>query len=132
VICYNRFIDLDTPLLLSEDPVLEGYEGNPELDSNSIVPICFFCFSFSPSIFFVFFFSKSKFDVLTFCEYKYGNFFNTLKSFLLLVSGAVYKFRNSRGHGGFLHWDNIAWYATIEPSKCVFSFNLIVMKKQSL
>jgi hypothetical protein len=56
VICYNRFIDLDTPLLLSEDPVLEGYEGNPELDSNSIVPICFFCFSFSPSIFFVFFF----------------------------------------------------------------------------
>ncbi|XP_059453621.1 L-Ala-D/L-amino acid epimerase-like [Corylus avellana] len=45
-----KFIDLDTPLLLSEDPVLEGYE----------------------------------------------------------VSGSVYKFRNSRGHGGFLHWDNIA------------------------
>lgn len=22
-----RFVDLDTPLLLSEDPVLEGYEG---------------------------------------------------------------------------------------------------------
>ncbi|KAK9278302.1 hypothetical protein L1049_027867 [Liquidambar formosana] len=45
-----KFIDLDTPLLLSEDPVLGGYE----------------------------------------------------------VSGAVYKFTNSRGHGGFLHWDNIA------------------------
>lgn len=45
-----KFIDLDTPLLLSEDPVLEGYE----------------------------------------------------------VSGAVYKFKNARGHGGFLHWDNIA------------------------
>ena len=24
---FCRFIDLDTPLLLSEDPVLEGYEG---------------------------------------------------------------------------------------------------------
>ncbi|KAK4280759.1 hypothetical protein QN277_012338 [Acacia crassicarpa] len=45
-----KFIDLDTPLLLSEDPVLEGYE----------------------------------------------------------VSGATYKFTNVRGHGGFLHWDNIA------------------------
>ncbi|KAK7359498.1 hypothetical protein VNO77_01458 [Canavalia gladiata] len=45
-----KFIDLDTPLLLSQDPVLEGYE----------------------------------------------------------VSGAVYKFTNARGHGGFLHWDNIA------------------------
>ncbi|XP_040999373.1 L-Ala-D/L-amino acid epimerase isoform X1 [Juglans microcarpa x Juglans regia] len=45
-----KFVDLDTPLLLSEDPVLEGYE----------------------------------------------------------VSGAVYKFTNARGHGGFLHWDNIA------------------------
>ncbi|KAM5570520.1 L-Ala-D/L-amino acid epimerase [Rosa sericea] len=45
-----KFIDLDTPLLLSEDPVLEGYE----------------------------------------------------------VSGAVYKFNNARGHGGFLHWDNLA------------------------
>ncbi|KAH9722865.1 Dipeptide epimerase [Citrus sinensis] len=45
-----KFIDLDTPLLLSEDPVLDGYE----------------------------------------------------------VSGAVYKFTNARGHGGFLHWDNIA------------------------
>ncbi|KAH9722864.1 Dipeptide epimerase [Citrus sinensis] len=44
-----KFIDLDTPLLLSEDPVLDGYE----------------------------------------------------------VSGAVYKFTNARGHGGFLHWDNI-------------------------
>ncbi|KAI3914586.1 hypothetical protein MKW92_007067 [Papaver armeniacum] len=46
-----KFIDLDTPLLLSEDPVAEGYE----------------------------------------------------------VSGAVYKFTNARGHGGFLHWDSIAW-----------------------
>ncbi|TYK28449.1 L-Ala-D/L-amino acid epimerase [Cucumis melo var. makuwa] len=45
-----KYIDLDTPLLLSEDPVHGGYE----------------------------------------------------------VSGAVYKFTNSRGHGGFLHWDNIA------------------------
>ncbi|KAI3900524.1 hypothetical protein MKW92_010406, partial [Papaver armeniacum] len=45
-----KFIDLDTPLLLSEDPVAEGYE----------------------------------------------------------VSGAVYKFTNARGHGGFLHWDSIA------------------------
>ncbi|XP_051148085.1 L-Ala-D/L-amino acid epimerase isoform X2 [Andrographis paniculata] len=45
-----KFIDLDTPLLLAEDPVLEGYE----------------------------------------------------------VSGPIYKFSNSRGHGGFLHWDNIA------------------------
>lgn len=45
-----KFIDLDTPLLLSEDPVLEGYE----------------------------------------------------------VLGAVYKFTNARGHGGFLHWDNVA------------------------
>ncbi|XP_027341209.1 L-Ala-D/L-amino acid epimerase isoform X2 [Abrus precatorius] len=45
-----KFIDLDTPLLLSEDPVLEGYQ----------------------------------------------------------VSGATYKFRNARGHGGFLHWDNLA------------------------
>ncbi|KAE9601052.1 hypothetical protein Lal_00024029 [Lupinus albus] len=45
-----KFIDLDTPLLMSEDPVLEGYE----------------------------------------------------------VIGATYKFTNARGHGGFLHWDNIA------------------------
>ncbi|KAG5057933.1 hypothetical protein JHK86_012929 [Glycine max] len=45
-----KFIDLDTPLLLSDDPVLEGYE----------------------------------------------------------VSGATYKFTNARGHGGFLHWDNLA------------------------
>ncbi|KAK2647943.1 hypothetical protein Ddye_015432 [Dipteronia dyeriana] len=45
-----KFIDLDTPILLSEDPVVEGYE----------------------------------------------------------VSGAVYKFTNARGHGGFLHWDNIS------------------------
>ncbi|KAL5544801.1 hypothetical protein UlMin_008585 [Ulmus minor] len=45
-----RFIDLDTPLLLSEDPVLGGYE----------------------------------------------------------VSGAIYKFSNARGHGGFLHWDDLA------------------------
>ncbi|KAL4573361.1 hypothetical protein LXL04_020164 [Taraxacum kok-saghyz] len=45
-----KFIDLDTPLLLSEDPVFEGYE----------------------------------------------------------VSGPTYKFTNARGHGGFLHWDNIA------------------------
>lgn len=45
-----RFIDLDTPLLLSEDPVCRGYE----------------------------------------------------------VSGAVYEFTNARGHGGFLHWDDLA------------------------
>ncbi|XP_057417343.1 L-Ala-D/L-amino acid epimerase isoform X3 [Lotus japonicus] len=45
-----KFIDLDTPLLLADDPVLEGYE----------------------------------------------------------VSGATYKFTNARGHGGFLHWDNVA------------------------
>ncbi|KAG2667493.1 hypothetical protein I3760_15G117500 [Carya illinoinensis] len=45
-----KFIDLDTPLLLLEDPVHEGYE----------------------------------------------------------VSGAVYRFTNARGDGGFLHWDNIA------------------------
>ncbi|XP_047315326.1 L-Ala-D/L-amino acid epimerase isoform X2 [Impatiens glandulifera] len=45
-----KYIDLDTPILLAEDPVLEGYE----------------------------------------------------------VYGPVYKYRNSRGHGGFLHWDNIA------------------------
>lgn len=44
-----KFVDLDTPLLLSEDPVFGGYE----------------------------------------------------------VCGAVYKFTNARGHGGFLHWDNI-------------------------
>ncbi|KAL2343534.1 hypothetical protein Fmac_004819 [Flemingia macrophylla] len=45
-----KFVDLDTPLLLADDPVLEGYE----------------------------------------------------------VTGATYKFTNARGHGGFLHWDNIA------------------------
>ncbi|KAM0049698.1 putative o-succinylbenzoate synthase [Helianthus debilis subsp. tardiflorus] len=45
-----KYIDLDTPLLLAEDPVYEGYE----------------------------------------------------------VSGPTYKFTNARGHGGFLHWDNIA------------------------
>ncbi|CAL1370415.1 unnamed protein product [Linum trigynum] len=44
-----KFIDLDTPLLLAEDPVLEGYEA----------------------------------------------------------FGAVYKFSNARGHGGFLHWGNL-------------------------
>ncbi|PSR89059.1 L-Ala-D/L-amino acid epimerase, partial [Actinidia chinensis var. chinensis] len=44
-----KFIDLDTPILLSEDPVVGGYEA----------------------------------------------------------SGPVYKFTNTRGHGGFLHWDNI-------------------------
>ncbi|KAG8379382.1 hypothetical protein BUALT_Bualt07G0082800 [Buddleja alternifolia] len=44
-----KFIDLDTPILLAEDPVLGGYE----------------------------------------------------------VSGPIYKFSNARGHGGFLHWDNI-------------------------
>lgn len=48
--CFKH-IDLDTPLLLSEDPVLEGYE----------------------------------------------------------VFGAVYKFTNARGHGGFLHWDSAEW-----------------------
>ncbi|KAK4479301.1 hypothetical protein RD792_014812, partial [Penstemon davidsonii] len=47
-----KFIDLDTPILLAEDPVCEGYE----------------------------------------------------------VSGPVYKFSNARGHGGFLHWNNIVWY----------------------
>ncbi|XP_011072912.1 L-Ala-D/L-amino acid epimerase isoform X1 [Sesamum indicum] len=47
-----KFIDLDTPILLAEDPVLEGYE----------------------------------------------------------VSGPLYKFSNARGHGGFLHWDDIAWF----------------------
>ncbi|OMO86958.1 Mandelate racemase/muconate lactonizing enzyme [Corchorus olitorius] len=46
-----KFIDLDTPLLLFEDPVLEGYE----------------------------------------------------------VLGAVYKFTDAGGHGGFLCWDDIAW-----------------------
>ncbi|GFZ16822.1 cytochrome P450, family 77, subfamily A, polypeptide 5 pseudogene [Actinidia rufa] len=46
-----KFIDLDTPILLSEDPVVGGYEA----------------------------------------------------------SGPVYKFTNTRGHGGFLHWDNILW-----------------------
>ncbi|XP_077242881.1 cytochrome P450, family 77, subfamily A, polypeptide 5 [Tasmannia lanceolata] len=46
-----KYIDLDTPLLLSEDPVFGGYE----------------------------------------------------------VSGAIYEFKNARGHGGFLHWDYIAW-----------------------
>ncbi|XP_059303394.1 L-Ala-D/L-amino acid epimerase isoform X1 [Lycium ferocissimum] len=46
-----KFIDLDTPLLLAEDPVFGGYE----------------------------------------------------------VSGPDYNFSNARGHGGFLHWDNIAW-----------------------
>ncbi|KAJ8773086.1 hypothetical protein K2173_028263 [Erythroxylum novogranatense] len=46
-----KYIDLDTPILLSEDPVFEGYE----------------------------------------------------------VSGAVYKFTNARGHGGFLHWENVLW-----------------------
>ncbi|XP_037411186.1 L-Ala-D/L-amino acid epimerase-like [Triticum dicoccoides] len=45
--CFS-FIDLDAPLLLSEDPVYGGYEA----------------------------------------------------------SGPVYKFKNARGHGGFLHWDN--------------------------
>ncbi|XP_027168407.1 L-Ala-D/L-amino acid epimerase isoform X3 [Coffea eugenioides] len=45
-----KFIDLDTPLLLAEDPVLEGYE----------------------------------------------------------VSGPNYKFSNARGHGGYLHWKNVA------------------------
>ncbi|XP_047954124.1 L-Ala-D/L-amino acid epimerase-like [Salvia hispanica] len=44
-----KFIDLDTPILLAEDPVLGGYE----------------------------------------------------------VSGPIYKFTNARGHGSFLHWDNI-------------------------
>ncbi|KAI3795141.1 hypothetical protein L1987_37789 [Smallanthus sonchifolius] len=48
-------IDLDTPLLLSEDPVFEGYE----------------------------------------------------------VSGPTYKFTNARGHGGFLHWDNITWFIAL-------------------
>ncbi|XP_031407032.1 L-Ala-D/L-amino acid epimerase isoform X3 [Punica granatum] len=46
-----KFVDLDTPLLLSEDPVFGGYE----------------------------------------------------------VSGSVYNFTNARGHGGFLHWDNVVW-----------------------
>ncbi|XP_030537052.1 L-Ala-D/L-amino acid epimerase isoform X1 [Rhodamnia argentea] len=46
-----KFFDLDTPLLLAEDPVFGGYE----------------------------------------------------------VSGANYRFNNARGHGGFLHWDNIVW-----------------------
>lgn len=40
VACFwYRFIDLDTPLLLAEDPVLEGYEGilsiTSELDNVS-------------------------------------------------------------------------------------------------
>ncbi|KAJ6838624.1 putative L-Ala-D/L-amino acid epimerase [Iris pallida] len=43
-----RYIDLDTPLLLSEDPIVGGYE----------------------------------------------------------VSGPVYTYANSKGHGGFLHWEN--------------------------
>ncbi|CAL9206014.1 unnamed protein product [Musa hybrid cultivar] len=57
--CFS-FIDLDTPLLLSEDPVIGGYEA----------------------------------------------------------SGAIYKFNNSRGHGGFLHWDNISW-----PAKKLYVFS---------
>ncbi|KAL8150594.1 hypothetical protein V2J09_020402 [Rumex salicifolius] len=44
-----KYIDLDTPLLMAEDPVLGGYE----------------------------------------------------------VMGPVYRFTNARGHGGFLHWDNL-------------------------
>ncbi|KAJ4818198.1 D-Ala-D/L-Ala epimerase [Rhynchospora pubera] len=52
--CFS-FVDLDTPLLLSEDPVYGGYEAH----------------------------------------------------------GPVYKFTNARGHGGFLHWDNIAWLASL-------------------
>uniref|UniRef100_A0A5B6YM84 Dipeptide epimerase n=2 Tax=Davidia involucrata TaxID=16924 RepID=A0A5B6YM84_DAVIN len=54
-----KFVDLDTPLLLSEDPVFEGYE----------------------------------------------------------VSGPIYKFTNARGHGGFLHWDNIACYHALNMHK---------------
>ncbi|KAH9604765.1 hypothetical protein KSS87_022674 [Heliosperma pusillum] len=50
-----RFIDLDTPILLSEDPVCGGYE----------------------------------------------------------VAGAVYTFSNARGHGGFLHWNNIEWLVRV-------------------
>ncbi|CAL9075601.1 unnamed protein product [Musa textilis] len=57
--CFS-FIDLDTPLLLSEDPVIGGYEA----------------------------------------------------------SGAIYKFNNSRGHGGFLHWDSISW-----PAKKLYVFS---------
>lgn len=30
---FFRFIDLDTPLLLSEDPVHEGYDGNLSIAS---------------------------------------------------------------------------------------------------
>ena len=29
--------------------------------------------------------------------------------FLLLVSGAVYKFTDAQGHAGFLDWDNDLW-----------------------
>lgn len=47
---YFKFIDLDTPILLAEDPVFGGYE----------------------------------------------------------VCGPNYRFSNARGHGGFLHWNNIA------------------------
>ncbi|KAK1258706.1 hypothetical protein QJS04_geneDACA018730 [Acorus gramineus] len=45
-----KFVDLDTPILLADDPVIGGYEA----------------------------------------------------------SGAIYKFTNARGHGCFLHWDNVA------------------------
>ncbi|KAI3976785.1 hypothetical protein MKX01_008643 [Papaver californicum] len=58
-----KFIDLDMPLLLSEDPVVEGIE------------------------------------TVIYAEHYH----------FVATSGAVYKLTNARGHGGFLHWDSIAW-----------------------
>lgn len=85
-----RFIDLDGPLHLSEDPVVNGYEGK-------IVSL----------------FTKVIFQMLKILQFSILDFLVrdtvklvTLCNFMCVVSGPVYEFRNDSGNGGFFHWDN--------------------------
>lgn len=93
IILYSyRFIDLDGPLHLSEDPVVNGYEGK--------------ILSLFTKILF------QMFKTLQFCIldlFLVSDTFKlvTLYNFMCLVSGPVYTFTNDSGNGGFFHWDKI-------------------------
>lgn len=76
---------------MAEDPVLEGYKGFS-------FPNDFYLLTNGPL-----YSAGSRINI---------NVFEQMIDpimFSMLVSGPVYKFSNARGHGGFLHWENIAW-----------------------
>lgn len=117
--CYFSFVDLDTPLLLSEDPVYGGYEGiSYHLIICQFLVVSHIVLSFSFPC------------MLIYCQVIQLNtqFYITILFFLFLSAcGPVYKFTNSRGHGSFLHWNNIAWlafFSFIFFSTCFRDFNI--------